>query len=473
MSDTLGTTLRIESRRGRASPPTGRPQLIVALECSRPTALPARYDLAAVHAVTLGRGRERRALRTGDPGAGAGELGLDLRVPDDWMSSSHARMERAPGHWLLRDTGSKNGVLINGRTVDRAQLHDGDLFELGHTLFLFHEAVDAGDDQPPDLDLSAAGHLDLIIPTLVPALARKLDQLRRVAASLVSVILMGESGTGKEVVARAVHRCSGRSGPFVAVNCGAIPASLVESELFGHRKGAFSGAVEDRPGLVRSAHKGTLFLDEIGDLPPASQAALLRVLQEREVLPVGTASPVPVDVRVISATHRDLDALVAGGSFRQDLFARLAGFRLTLPPLRERRGDLGLLIGALLGKIGAASVALECEAARHMFAYSWPLNIRELEQVLATATVLAQGAPIALEHLPEHLARTAPARPASPVPAMPAPGAEHDQRRHELVEKLREHRGNVSAIARAMGKDRKQIQRWLKRYRLNPAEFRR
>src|SRR5262249_43364073 len=159
--------------------------------------------------------------------------------------------------------------------------------------------------------------------------------------STIPVQVRGDSGTGKELVSREVHRRSARTGAFVAVNCGALPTGLVESELFGFRKGAFSGATEDREGLVRAASAGTLFLDEIGDLPAPSQAAFLRVLQERAVLPVGGTSPIPVDFRLISATHRNLDELAANGKLREDLLARLSGFRIDLPRLKHRLEDLG------------------------------------------------------------------------------------------------------------------------------------
>src|SRR6266852_6634237 len=175
-------------------------------------------------------------------------------------------------------------------------------------------------------------------------------KLEAVAASTVSVVLQGESGTGKEVAATAMHRLSGRVGPFLPVNCGGLPETLIESELFGSRKGAFSGADKDRPGLFRSADGGTLFLDEIGELPASAQSALLRVLQDGEILPIGATQPIRVDVRFLAATNRNLDAQVARGLFRADLLARISGFAVWLPPLRERREDMGILIAALLNR---------------------------------------------------------------------------------------------------------------------------
>jgi transcriptional regulator with PAS, ATPase and Fis domain len=271
-------------------------------------------------------------------------------------------------------------------------------------------------------------------------------------------------------VARAVHELSGRPGSFVGVNCGALPATLLETELFGYKKGAFSGATDDRPGLVRASDRGTLFLDEIGDLPASSQAALLRVLQEHEVMPVGGTRPVPVDLRVVAATHKGLDRLVADGGFRQDLFQRLAGHRTELAPLRERREDLGLLIASLLERHGGRELGLDSPAALALLRHDWPGNVRELEQCLSAAAVLASEGLIRLEHL------AAPVREALAPPSPdwgPKSEAEEAARKEQLIALLKQHRGNLAAVARAMGKARMQVQRWLKRYQLDPESFRR
>ncbi len=470
MADTAGITLSLDDRgTQRAKGPQAEPQLILALECSRPCARSARYSLAAVQAVMLGRASARRAEREESP------TGRRLRVgiPDRWMSSSHARIEHSFGRWVLEDAGSKNGTLVNGELVQRAVLQSGDLIELGHTLLLFLDNVQVGADEPCDVDLEHAPLGEPGLATLIPALEARFERLRQIAPSSIPILIQGESGTGKEVVARTAHELSGRGGEFVAVNCGAIPANLVESELFGYRKGAFSGAVEDRPGLVRSADKGTLFLDEIGDLPAASQAALLRVLQQHEVTPVGGARPVPVDIRVIAATHRDLDDMVDNDEFRRDLFARLAGYRIALPQLVDRRPDLGLLVAALLGRIlpdATGHPGFETEAARCLFTHEWPLNIRELEQCLRAATVLAADKPIDLEHLPETV-RMPPEPPAADEEPLEL-SAEDEERRTELIDALRANQGNISATARAMGKDRKQIQRWLKRFQIDATSYR-
>lgn len=232
---------------------------------------------------------------------------------------------------------------------------------------------------------------------------RVLDMARRVALHRVPVLIEGESGTGKELLARAIHKANTRMDqPFIAVNCGAIPAELVESELFGHEKGAFTGAHNRRDGYFLKANGGTIFLDEIGDLPLPAQVKMLRVLQEREVTPVGASEPRKVDVRIISATNRTLIDEVASGNFREDLFYRLAVFVLRLPPLREREGDVGLLIDAVLGRINQESVGslwtdnkkLSPGARNLLLRHRWTGNIRELQNTLLRAAVLSSGSKI-------------------------------------------------------------------------------
>jgi len=473
MADSAGITLSLDGsgrKMGGPDEPSRQPFLIVVLECSRPLARSARYSLANIHVVRLGRGNSRSMERVQK------EHGheMSIGIPDRWMSSRHAMIEHSFGRWVLEDTNSKNGTVVNGTAVRRVVLKHGDLFELGHTLLMFLDDVAIPDGDPVDVDLEEYRPPASGLSTLVPEYSTALSRIGQIAESEISILIEGESGTGKEVLARAIHELSGRTGEFVAVNCGAIPANLVESELFGHRKGAFSGAVDNRLGLVRSADKGTLFLDEIGDLPPSSQAALLRVLQEREVMPLGEARPLPVDLRVLAATHRDLDGLVDSKVFRRDLFARLAGFRVKLPPLRERREDIGMLVGTLFERItkpGQNHPGLECDALRQMFAYDWPLNVRELEQALSSAVVLAGDEAIALQHLPDSV-RNPPRKAGNAAAATPAKlSTEDEQRRDELVAQLQAHTGNISAVARAMGKDRKQIQRWVKRFQLNPTDY--
>jgi DNA-binding NtrC family response regulator len=441
--------------------------LVKALECENPFAGSSRHILRDHEEVEVGRGESGfRRLR------GPSGPELELRVPDRTMTARHARLRQVGKSWIVKDLGSTNGTLLDGQRIEEATLRDGQVIEIGATLLLFREAIATAPLLDRALALADAGALSTLNPLLDLAMAR----VERIAHSKLSVLVLGETGTGKEGIARAVHQQSKRMGPFVAVNAAAIPAPLLEAQLFGHVKGAFSGAVKDEVGFVRAAHDGTLFLDEIADLPASSQAALLRVLQNGEVTPVGSTRSEQVDVRIVAATHRDLTGLMAEGLFRRDLYARLAGFTHTMPPLAQRREDLGMLIGALLARhASGASPTLRPEAARALFAYSFPLNVRELEQALAAALVLSAGDPIALHHLPQAIqgaARpSASLRPAASAPPEPR-SAEDDRSFRALVQALQETRGNVSETARRMGKARQQIQRWLRRFELDPESFR-
>jgi len=477
VSDSRTSTLsRSEARAAQQARPSPRALLSLALHCERPLEPPWCFALDGLDEVVLGRGPER-AFRLEESGA---RRRLEIRAPDARMSSRHARLVRDLGRWVLEDAGSKNGVVVDGVFQTRALLspETAHLLEMGHTFFVFSSRLAA--TAPPLHQAADVRPLPEVsgLSTFVPRLSDELDALRRVAGSQVPVLLTGETGTGKDVVARAVHACSGRNGPFVPLNCGALSASLAESELFGHRRGAFTGAVEDRPGLVRAASQGTLFLDEVGDLPPPLQAALLRVLQDGEVLPIGAERPVRVDVRVVSATNRDLAAQVERGQFRRDLYARLAGLQVLLPPLRERTEDVGILIAALLPKVAAdpARIGFSPEAARALFQHRWPMNVRELERALEVASVLAQGGRVERSQLPAALrgeARDAPAPAGAPrTPRPRALTAGDIARREELSRLLREHRGNISAVARAMGVARMQIHRYLRRYQIDLARFR-
>ena len=456
-------------RHGRPAPPPPAPYLFEVLDCAQPLREPARHLLAAVDEVVLCRGEERKVERDGGT--------LRLFIPDRFMSAEHARLRREGASFRLEDAKSKNGTIRNGLRCESALLGDNDQIEVGRTQLVFRAAlqrapgapdVEAGDVPGPAPELT----------TLVPPLHAELAQLPVIARSSVGVVIHGESGTGKELVARALHRLSGRRGDFVAVNCGASPGDLAQSELFGARKGAFTGAQESRAGLVRAADGGTFFLDEIGDLPASGQAALLRVLQEKDVLPLGETRPVPVDVRVVAATHVDLEAKIVVDEFRADLFARLQGFTIRMPPLRWRRVDLGLIVAGLLRKLApqdAQRVSFTAEAGRALLLYRWPLNVRELEHCLASALVLAKDGVIDAAHLPPAVQRAGRGEEdAVPglEPARPAPAAKDAALCEELCALLREHDGNVAAVARVMGKARMQIHRWVERFGIDLADYR-
>jgi hypothetical protein len=429
--------------------------LVLVLQSDRPLASSVRFCLSELNRIDIGRGSDRAYHRAGPE--------LSVEVDDALMSATHAQISRVVESWMIEDKGSKNGVIVNGEVRPKAVLSDGDILELGRTFFLFRTGVPADRDLPAVFDSR-----DLRAPasqwgTFLCTLARELQALEQVAKAPLPLLLTGETGTGKEVLARGVHSLSERRGPFVAVNCGGLPENLIESELFGYRKGAFSGATEDRPGLVRSAEGGTLFLDEIGDLPPSSQAALLRVLQEHEVLPLGATQPVAVDFRLVAATNRTLPALVERGTFRADLLARLAGHTVHLPPLRDRREDLGLIIRELLGRVAGSAAdrfVFDRHVVRQLLSYHWPFNVRELENGLMAAAALATDGRIRLEHLPKTMTSDRAAL------AESTSGGSEDSRRAELAQLLEVHGGNVSAVARAMGKARAQVQRWMKRYGL-------
>jgi sigma-54 dependent transcriptional regulator, acetoin dehydrogenase operon transcriptional activator AcoR len=458
MVATLGHTLTDEdspSARQEASPRDA--MLFVLLEGDRPLAMSSRHSLAGAVRVRIGRGSTRQMERPLD----ARTNDLNLRIPDARMSSNHALLARVQGKWFVEDSGSRNGTRVNGAAVAQHELADGDLVEIGRTTLLFRTEMASG--QTPDLDAEFFSEDEPL--TLSPELAHDWGKLRTIAPSgEIAILIEGESGTGKEVLARRIARWSGLPGDFVGVNCGALPATLVESELFGSVKGAFSGAVAHRMGLIRSANNGVLFLDEIGDLPLVSQAALLRVLQEHEVTAVGATRPQSVNLRVISATHRDLEHAVEAGHFRHDLFARISGFRTHLPPVRERREDLGILIGQLLKQSQHDKPTLAPDAVRCLFNYPWPLNVRELSHALGTALLLAGDQPVQRQHLPKPVQEAQSTRDTS---------LNEQQQRHkdEIIVLLRKHAGNISAVARETGKARTQIQRWLKRYSLDPSHY--
>lgn len=416
-----------------------------------PAALPARLALKNVDEIAVRRGAQRElALRTARH--------YDLVVDDPRVSSSHARFARLGRAWHVEDRGSRNGTFVNGQRVDRAELADLDVIDLGHTLLRYRTQIEGR--APEAFELSPADDRGLV--SILPSVQQHLAELRTAATSGITVLLQGETGTGKEVVARTIHQLSKRSGDFVAINCGALPRERVAAELFGWKRGAFPGAIADQIGLIRAADRGTLLLDEIGDLPASDQAALLRVLQEREVLPIAATRAVSVDLRVIAATHQPLDELVERDAFRRDLLARLSGFRTTLPPLRERKEDLGLLLSSLLaGRPDVGGVVFHVSALRALVAYDWPANIRELEQALTYALVRRDpGGAIEAKHLPSSVT--------APRSASDAPSASREQ----LIALLRMHRGNITAIASELGKARMQIHRWLKRHDLDPDHYR-
>ena len=316
-----------------------------------------------------------------------------------------------------------------------------------------------------------------------PAMREVYGLLERAAGSDMTVLLTGETGTGKELAARAVHYHSDRkSHRFVAVNCGALPAELVESELFGHAKGAFTGAAAQKPGLFEEADHGTLFLDEAGELPLPAQVKLNRVLQDKEIRRVGENAPFSVDVRIIAATHRDLKAEVQSGRFREDLFYRLHVFPIRMPALRERREDIPSLAAHFLAKHARSSkrdiTSIGNAAMRALTAYNWPGNVRELENAIERAVAIAAGKELDVRDLPQELrGAQVGALPAEVLVKLPYREAMETARdrisREYLVVLMREFEGNVTRASERAGIERERLHRLLKRYGVRSEDYKR
>jgi DNA-binding NtrC family response regulator len=318
---------------------------------------------------------------------------------------------------------------------------------------------------------------DVIIGT-GPWIKGLYDRIAMVAATDVTVAIFGESGTGKELVARTIHTSSPRhDAPFVVVNCAAIPEALLEDELFGHVRGAFTDATRDREGLLAAAHTGTVFLDEIGELPLPLQGKLLRVLQSQEFRRIGDDQDRRVDVRIVTATNRDLDQLVARGSFRQDLYYRINVFPMHLPPLRDRPEDIALLvhhfIGKYRGRLGKPIEGITPGALRRFAAYDFPGNVRELENKIHQAMVVAEGPLIGEADVALPAGRSAGARPdiTRPFRELKQEAIDAFEKAY-LIELLREHRGNLARAARAAGMDRKNLWTLVARHGLDREQFR-
>lgn len=393
------------------------------------------------------------------------EQGRRVQVlDDDAVSRKHARIRWLPeqGVAILEDLQSKNGTFVSGEIVVRKYLEDQDVVRVGDHLFVVESGDGGGETRNP-------------VPELVgesPAVNQTREDLGLAAPGDLPVLLLGETGTGKEVAARAVHRLSGRTGEFVPVNCAGIPESLFESALFGHAKGAFTGATEDSAGMISQATEGTLFLDEVGEMPAGSQAKLLRFLEDGRFRRLGEGKDRFVNVRVVSATNAPLDELERSGAFRTDLRARLDGVSIRLPPLKQRRRDIPLLAMHFARELGWSDLTMEPDVHEALMVYDWPRNVRELRQMVARWSQMKwrgqteiNGCPfLGLKDLDHLLQAPVITRTEAPIP----PKAESKKRpsKEELLDALTANDWNIQQVATSLKRDRKQIYRWMERHGL-------
>lgn len=389
-----------------------------------------------------------------------------LGLADQSMSRRHAEIRLEDDGWYLRDLGSRNGSFVAGLRTSEARLEHGSVIRVGGSLLLY-EAFQLDDglglqaEEPP-----------LMGPSVAMQIVR--GSLRTAAAHGVPVLLLGHSGVGKEMAAEYLHLHSGRDGDLVPVNCGALPADLVEAELFGAVAGAYTGASRDRPGLFAAAAGGTILLDELGEFPLALQPKLLRVLSTGEVRPVGGTKAKRVDVRVVAATNRDLAGDVEAERFRGDLLARLSAWTLTIPPLRERREDVLALAEHLWQ--GDHPLRWTADAAEAMTLYDWPWNVRELRQVIDALAIRADGEPLHARALPERIQRglgeRLVPRATGEVPLELRVRRDRAPGRRELRDVLAHFGGNISQVARFFDKRRFQVYRWCEKHDLDPEAHR-
>jgi DNA-binding NtrC family response regulator len=370
------------------------------------------------------------------------------------VSRKHLEVSRSGARVSARDLGSRNGSFVNGEPFSAGELSFGDVIALGRVLLLFHRGP---------VFHEPSQHSQLV--GVSPAISGVVGQLEKVGPHSVSVLIQGESGVGKELVASCLHGASGRAGAFVPVNCGGLAEGVVQSELFGHVRGAFSGAGNARRGLVESARGGTLFLDEIADAPPALQTSLLRLLESGDYRPVGSDQLLHADVRFLAATHVSLARAVAEGRFREDLFSRLNRYVIDVPPLRDRPEDILPLAHAFAERASGERVVISRPLAVALLRHPWPQNVRELAAVIEQA-LIERGDRESLRLTPTLLAR------------LVGESTTREQRhrepptRDELLARLARHGGNVKALATELGIARTTLYRWLRAAEIDPNSVR-
>ncbi len=406
--------------------------------------------------------------------------GNDVQLTDSKVSGLHCEIRLDERGYRLRDLDSTNGTFVSGMRIVDLYIQPGTVFAVGASRMKFEPL-----GEMVDVELAEVDRFGDMIGRSVK-MRELFARLGKLAASDTTVLVTGETGTGKELVAEALHEQSPRAaGPFVVLDCGSIPANLIESELFGHERGAFTGATSAYPGAFERAHKGTVFLDEIGELPLALQPKLLRVLERKEVRRVGGTQTLEVDIRVVAATNRDLGVEVNRGRFREDLFYRLAVARVTVPPLRERRDDLPLLIEHILGQLpGGERASIGQDTVDLMMKHDWPGNVRELRNVIERAVLLSEqpDSAAALQRAPAPPARTEASQTLTPSTTAAAPehmltvpidvatpfklAKQHvinEFEKRYISKLLSQYDGNISAAARAAGIDRMSIHKMLHR----------
>ncbi len=392
-----------------------------------------------------------------------GRANADLQLDDRRVSTMHAEIRMEPSGFRLRDLGSRNGTHVGGLRVVEGFLAPGTLITIGDTTVRFEPLADS-----IELSVSAADRLEGFIGRGI-AMRRMYELIERFAGTDATVLITGETGSGKELAAEALHaRSRRRAGPLVVFDCGAIPSQLVEDQLFGHEAGAFTGATTTRPGVFEAAHGGTLFLDEIGELPLDVQPKLLRSVETRTIRRLGSTTPIPCDVRIVAATHRDLATEVNRDRFRADLYFRLAVARIHVPPLREHREDIDALIDHFTTRLGAGPVPppFRAWAAQH----PWPGNVRELRAAVEQTVALARRPDLLAQRWVTSAGDALSVDVSVPFKEAKRRVVEELERRY-ITELLDAHDGNISAAARAADLDRMTIYKMLQRAGLrNPAE---
>jgi DNA-binding NtrC family response regulator len=398
---------------------------------------------------------------------GRGVTVFDSPFDDPGMALEHAEIRMEDGGPVFRDLGSQAGTRLNGQPLAGAhKLEQGDVVRMSDTMLVYSRPTGARD---AEAGTGLSADPELAGPS--PSIAAVRRSIAAVAPHRRTVVVTGATGTGKEVVAREIHRRSGRTGPYVAVNCGAFTEGLLASELFGHVRGSFTGAVQDQQGLFRSARAGTLLLDDVAEIALALQPALLRVLETWQVRPVGSTRDVDVDVRVVATTNRELLAMVQEGQFRSDLYARLAQWTIRLPSLRERREDIPALTRTLLARSDAAGRSLTADLQEALLIHDWPMNVRWLHNVLAVAAIATAEGDLELSEevvaaLRKDLPDGTPPRRAAPARDVEVPD------RAGLEQLLVRFQGRVAEMARHLGMTRPRLYRLLWAQGLEPAQFR-